>query len=67
MPYPRSHSLDSVAEMMATEDSATISNVVGTIGTGVQNAAMKVVQPTSYSSSESESPIPSRSVDQLAR
>jgi hypothetical protein len=46
IPYPHSHSLDSVAEMVATAASATVSNVVGMIGTeaglSVQNAAMKV-------------------------
>lgn len=40
------HSLDSVAEMVATAASATVSNVVGMIGTeaglSVQTAAMKV-------------------------
>jgi hypothetical protein len=40
------HSLDSVAEMVTTAVSATVSNVVGMIGTEVglsmQNAAMKV-------------------------
>ena len=47
------HSLDSVAEMMATAASATVSNVVGMIGTeaglSVQTATMKVqwcVSPT---------------------
>jgi hypothetical protein len=40
------HSLDSVAEMVATAASATVSNVVGMMGTeaglSVQTAAMKV-------------------------
>jgi hypothetical protein len=44
--YSHSHSLDSVAEMVATAASATVSNVVGMIGTeaglSVQSAAMKV-------------------------
>jgi hypothetical protein len=44
--YSHSHSLDSVAEMVATAASATVSNVVGMIGTeaglSVQTAAMKV-------------------------
>jgi hypothetical protein len=46
LPYSHSHSLDSVAEMVATAASATVSNVVGMIGTeaglSVQTAAMKV-------------------------
>ena len=46
LPHPSSHSLDSVAEMVATAASATMSNVVGMIGAeaglSVQSAAMKV-------------------------
>ena len=44
--YSHSHSLDSVAEMVATAASATVSNVVGMIGTeaglSLQSATMKV-------------------------
>ena len=46
IPYSHSHSLDSVAEMVATAASATVSNVVGMTGTeaglSVQNAGMEV-------------------------
>src|SRR6267142_873915 len=46
LPYSHSHSLVSVAEMVATAASPTVSSVVGIIGTGtglsVQSAAMKV-------------------------
>ena len=46
LPYSHSHSLDTVAEMVATAASATVSNVVGMMGTeaglSVQSAAMKV-------------------------
>ena len=46
LPHLHSHSLDSVAGMVATAASATMSNVVGMIGTeaglSVQTAAMKV-------------------------
>ena len=46
LPHSSSHSLDSVAGMVATAASATVSNVVGMMGTeaglSVQGAAMKV-------------------------
>jgi len=46
LPHGHGHSLDSVAGMVATAASATVSNVVGMIGTeaglSVQSAAMKV-------------------------
>jgi hypothetical protein len=46
LPHSSSHSLDSVAGMVATAASATVSNVVGMMGTeaglSVQSAAMKV-------------------------
>jgi hypothetical protein len=46
LPHSGSHSLDSVAGMVATAASATVSNVVGMMGTeaglSVQSAAMKV-------------------------
>ena len=44
--YSHSHSLDSIAEMVVTAASATMSNVMGMVGTeaglSVQSAAMKV-------------------------
>jgi hypothetical protein len=46
LPHIHGHSLDSVAGMVATAASLTVSNVVGMIGTeaglSVQSAAMKV-------------------------
>jgi len=46
IPYSHSHSLDSVAVVVATAASVTVSNVVGMMGTeaglSMQNAAMKV-------------------------
>lgn len=46
LPHSSSHGLDSVAGMVATAASATVSNVVGMMGTeaglSVQSAAMKV-------------------------
>ena len=48
MPYSHSHSLGSVAELVATAACAAVSNVVGIIvieteaGLSVKNAAMKV-------------------------
>jgi len=46
MLYSHNHSLDSIAEMVATTAGATVSNVVGMIGTeeglSMRNAAMKV-------------------------
>ena len=61
MPYLHSHILDSVMEVVVTASGATVSNVVGIIGTevglSVHSAAMKVqlVRPTSVSSSENRS------------
>lgn len=46
IPYPYSHSLDRVTEIVSTPASAAVSNIVGMIGTeaglSVQNAPMKV-------------------------
>ena len=45
----------------------TVLNVVGMVGTGMQNAAMKVVRSTTLSSSEPSSPIPSHSIASTTR
>lgn len=64
----RSHCLDSVAEVAAIAAGASVSDVVGTIGTeaglSLQNGAMKM-WPTSLSLYKPLSPIPSPSIDRL--